>query len=214
MKIFLNNLPLDESLEDDLTLGEALTNLQKRHVTDDAVISAICIDGEPLTAELLSCWKDRPVCEFAEAHIEAPKRHHLAAQGMRLLAEALCDSQDDRRQIVDHLGQARPQPAMEMLTDYLNLWNTIQLTLASAGRLLETDLDELPLDDSDGGDSLGQVGDRITQLSNQLQELKAALEAQDLVLLGDILEYEFGPLTEDWQDMLGRLAERFAACES
>jgi hypothetical protein len=53
------------------------------------------------------------------------------------------------------------------------------------------------------------VAEQITLLSEQLGQLKGALEAGDLVLLGDILDYEFGPITESWQEMLEQLADRF-----
>ena len=37
----------------------------------------------------------------------------------------------------------------------------------------------------------------------------SALEAGDLVLLGDILDYEFSDLTDIWHDMLMQLANQF-----
>ena len=38
--------------------------------------------------------------------------------------------------------------------------------------------------------------------------IKSALEAGDLVLLSDILDYDFVPLTDLWQNLLEQLADR------
>ncbi len=74
MRLLLNGRELSGVLPGDATLGVALLEVQKHHISEDEVIAAVAIDGQPLTAERLSDWKDRPVSEFSETHIEAPLR--------------------------------------------------------------------------------------------------------------------------------------------
>lgn len=209
MKFVLNDQEVTDTVPENVTLGAALTAVQERHIGEDEVISTILIDDEPLTADLLSEWKNRPVEEFGTVHIEAPKRKLLASQGLRLLSQGLFESKEQREEIVDHLCQGRHSQAMEMLTGYLNLWDSVQQSLGSAARLIEVDLDTLEIEESSDTNELQKVADRIHQLTEQLKQLQEALEAQDLVLLGDILEYEFGPLAEAWRQMLEQLADRF-----
>jgi hypothetical protein len=209
MKLILNDREVTDAIPDNASLGAALLAVQELHISQDEVISTILVDDEPLTADLLSEWKNRPVEEFASVQIEAPKRNLLASQGLRLLSEGLSESKEQREEIVDHICQGRHRQAMEMLTGYLNLWDSIQQSLGSAARLIEVELDSLEIYDPSGNDEVQKVADRIHQLSAQLKQLQEALQAQDLVLLGDILEYEFGPLTNDWQQMLEQLADRF-----
>lgn len=57
------------------------------------------------------------------------------------------------------------------------------------------------------------VAEQANQLTEQLQELKSALEAGDMVLVGDILDYEFGDITENWCNMLNGLADHLAESE-
>ncbi len=211
MKLLLNDKEVTETVPENASLGAALMVVQEQHIGQDEVISTILIDDEPLTADLLAEWKNRPVEEFDSVHIEAPKRNLLASQGLRLLSEGLSESNEQREEIVDHICQGRHTQAMNMLTGYLNLWDSIQQSLGSAARLIEVDLDSLEVYESAGNDVAMRVADRIHQLTEQLKQLQDALEAQDLVLLGDILEYEFGPLTDDWQHMLEQLADRFEA---
>ena len=207
IKMLLNNQEIETEFNDDSTIGTALCSVQD-YIAEDQVISAVYLDGEPLTAELLQEWKNRPVDDFCEARIEAPKRNNLAAQGLRLLAQGLANSGAEREQIGDLLAQGKPAQAMDMLGQYLGLWNNIQQTLASAARLMETDLDNLEITFGENGPAK-TVREHIDDLTAQLLEIKNSLEAQDLVLLGDVLEYEFGPLTENWQGMLEQLADTF-----
>ena len=212
MKLLLNGQELDNIQPEPETLGAALFAIQDNHIKEDQVISTIRVDGEPLTAELLAEWKNRSVDDFDETHIESLKRNLLAAQGLRILSEGLAESKTDRDQIVDHLCQGRSSPAMTMLNGYLQIWNGAQQSLLSAGRLLEVDIDSIEIycpDSESGEPKVGLLIDVLDSLTDNLKEVKSALEAQDLVLLGDILEYEFGPLTENWQDMLTQLADRF-----
>ena len=212
MKLLLNGRVLDHIQPESETLGAVLCAIQNQHLSENQVISTIHVDGESLTAELLAEWKNRSVADFDEAHIVAIKRNLLAAQGLRILIDGLAESKNDRDQIVDHLCQGRSSQALPLLNGYLQIWNGVQQSLSSAGRLLEVDFEtiEIYFPDSESGEpKVGSLKDVLDSLTNNLKEIKSALEARDLVLLGDILEYEFGPLTENWQDMLTQLADRF-----
>ena len=198
MKLLLNDQEVTEAVPENATLGAALTAVQERHIGEDEVISTILVDNEPLTADLLSEWKNRPVGEFGKVQIEAPKRNLLASSGLRLLSQGLSESNEQREEMVDHICQGRHNQAMEMLTGYLHLWDSVQQSLGSAARLIEVDLDTLEIEESPGTQEMQKATDRIQQLTEQLKQLQEALEAQDLVLLGDILEYEFLPLLKKY----------------
>ena len=210
MKLTLNKQELEGFLPEDATLGEALAMVQEQRITDDEVLAGIWVDGEPLTAERLSIWKDHSVHEFSEASIEAPGRKTFAMEGLHTLAEKLQQSTPQRDQIVDHITQGRPQDGLTELNDYLRIWTAIPQSLASVGRMLDLDLEaiEYHRDQSDP-ESVQTVGALIEQLSEQLREVKSALEAGDYILLGDILDYEFPDLTSDWTQMLNQLAQHF-----
>jgi len=212
MKLLLNGQRLDNIQPEPETLGAALFAVQEQHIREDQVISTIRVDGEPLTAELLAEWKNRSVDDFDEAHIEATTRNLLAARGLIILADGLAASKTDRDEIVDHLRQGRSSEAMTMLNSYLQIWSGTQQSLLSAVRLLEIDIESIEIyrpDSESGEPKVGSLNDVLDSLTNNLKEIKSALEAQDMVLLGDILEYEFVPLTENWRDMLTQLADRF-----
>ena len=208
MKLLLNERELTPPLPERTTLGSALLTAQEQ-INEDEVIAAIHVDGEPLTAQLLSEWKNRPIGDFCETRIEALKRPTLAGRGLRLLAQALAQSNADRQQISEYLCQGRAAEAMNLLPEYLGIWQGAQQTLASAARLLQLDLDRLEIFDAEQPDQTRMFPDCVAELTGQLGQVKFALEAGDLVLLSDLLDYEFAPLTERWQNLLEQLADRF-----
>ena len=212
MKFLLNGREIEEEIGDNTPLGCALSEIQSHNIADNEVIAAIWVDGEQLTAELLSQWKDRPVRDFLETRIDAPKRSELAADSLRILAEGLADSHSERETIVDSLCKGRSDKALKDLSDYLQIWQALQQSISSLARLLKIDLDSLEVysasDPDDPGKSL-LFSDHIKTLSEKLVEMKQALESEDFVFLSDIINYEFDNLTETWQGLLEELADRF-----
>ena len=81
--------------------------------------------------------------------------------------------------------------------------------------MMEIELESLEVFDQEnnGGPKAVPVIERVGQLTEQLEQIRGALEAGDLVLLGDILDYEFGDLTRQWEDMLKQLAAQFSPVE-
>lgn len=212
MKLLLNGRELEGFLPEGATLGSALMTLQNERIGENEVIAAVWVDGEPLTAERLAEWKDRPAEDFGETQVEAPTRNALASHGLRLMKEGLAESESARSEIVEHLCQGRSSEAMEQLSGYLQIWNAAQQTMGSVCRLLNIEPESLEIYGPQNSEDPGHiqcVTERISQLSEQLQQLKSALEVGDMVMLGDILDYEFGPVTADWQNMLEQLADRF-----
>jgi len=201
MKVLVNGEELAR-MSGEPTLGATLSAVQERHIESDHVISTVFLDGEALTAAQLSAWKDRPASDFGEVRVEAPCRRELAGHGLRLLSEGLAESNREREKIVDDFCQGRHGEAVGQLVGYLQVWDATQQTLASVTRMMGSEGDL----GAEGG-WLAEASGRIEELSEQLRQLKGALEAQDWVLLSDLLEYEFGPLTSDWQVMLAGLAE-------
>ena len=211
MRLLVNGKDVAGGLDKGLTFGGALQAIEERHVGDQEVISSILVDSEPLTAEQLSLWKDRGVEEFQEVQVETKSRSSFAAEGLRLISRVLSESSTQRDEIVEHLGQGRSERALQMLPEYLQVWNAVQQNLGSAVRLMDLEIESLEVFDQQesGIAKPWPVSEAIDKLSEQLGQVKSALEAGDLVLLGDILDYEFSDLTEGWQDMLRQLADQF-----
>jgi hypothetical protein len=56
----------------------------------------------------------------------------------------------------------------------------------------------------------GTVADCLADLVERLRDLRDALEARDLVLLADLMQYEIPELCKKWKGLLLSLAESVA----
>jgi len=211
MKLLINGEEINAALPENATLAATLQVIEDNHVADSEVITSVLVDGEPLTAERLSIWKGRSVDEFGEADVEIKSRSSFAAEALQLIADRLLESSSQRDQIVELLGRGNSGEAVQMLPDYLQTWDAVQQNLSGAARLMGVEIESLVVFDNSNPSSPQErsVSEQIGLLAEQLGQVKAAIEAGDLVLLGDVLDYEFSDLSENWHNMLLQLAAQF-----
>jgi hypothetical protein len=211
MKVLINGEEIDAALPDNATLAATLQAIEDSHVADSEVITSVLVDGEPLTAERLSIWKGRSVDEFDEAEVEIKSRSSFAAEALQLIADRLLESSSQRDQIVELLGRGHSSEAVQMLPGYLQTWDAVQQNLSGSARLMDVEIESLVIFDNSNPSSPQErsVSEQIGLLADQLGQVKSAIEAGDLVLLGDVLDYEFSDLSDTWHNMLLQLAAQF-----
>ncbi len=211
MKLKINGQQVESSGLQNLNLGQALHAVQDEYIDEGEVLAGILVDGELLSPQSLRDWKERPADDFDVIDVGIEACNKFAASGLRMIHEHLAQSAVQREKIVDSIQQGLTQEAMEALGDYLQVWNAVQATLASACRLMNVKPEELELFESSviTNPQSKSFTVYLDELTKQLTEVKSALEAGDLVMLGDVLDYEFGDLTDIWQNVLLQIAEQF-----
>jgi hypothetical protein len=98
------------------------------------------------------------------------------------------------------LTEGKTSEAIEMLGDCLRIWQQIHDAVAKSIQMLDLDLTEVTIKDE-------PMLDVITQPKETLVQIKQALQAQDYVLLADVLQYEFGNVTDRWYLLIARLRQ-------
>ncbi|MCF7958004.1 MAG: hypothetical protein K9M57_06090 [Phycisphaerae bacterium] len=211
MKLLINGQDIEASPPQDSSFSAALQFIQDNFIPEGDVITKILVDGEILIPQRLNDWKELPISDFDEANVFTESCKSFSAKGLRIIAEELIDSDNHRKQLVEQIGQGHSEEAMTLLTDYLNVWNVVQQTLGSACRLMRLEIERLDIYESHQGVSPKSrpLTDYFEQISHQLEAIKSALEAGDLVMISDILDYEFGDITDTWHTMLLQLADQF-----
>src|SRR5439155_20214880 len=94
--------------------------------------------------------------------------------------------------------------AMEKLSGCFGTWQHAQESVLKTAQLLRLDLSTLVIE----GQSLS---DLLAEFTNQLRDLKSALENRDFVGLNDILRYEATRTSEQWRSALGALLTLIAS---
>ncbi len=211
MKLMINSQEIEATPPEGSSFSAALQFVQDNFIPEGDVITKILVDGEVLIPQRLNDWRDLPMSDFEEMNVFTEPCKSFSAKGLRIIADELLKSEDQRKELIEKIGQGNSQEAMTMLTDYLNVWNTVQMTLGSACRLMGLEMESLDIYDPHQGASLQSrpLTDYFEQISEQLEEIKSSLEAGDFVLMSDILDYEFSDITTTWHAMLLQLADQF-----
>ncbi len=189
---------------DEKNLLDILNQLQQEYISDNEVLIAIELDGQDLDSDSLSRCKYQPANDFKSIHIHCQSRQSYASYGLNVMADRILASDYQRQQAAELLQQGNTTAAMEKMIEYLAIWSTMQETLASACRLMNVDFAQLEIAGIEGC-----LADHTAELMDKLSEIKTALQSGDLVLLGDVMEYEFPEIAKQWQNILETLAKYF-----
>jgi len=197
MTLLLDELEVKPGTGEAETLGNAMTWVQARLRNTDKVVVKVEVAGQLLDGPSLDANHALPLAGRAVAFSTA-SRVKLTHSMLGKLAA-----------LVDFLGQQHPHiagllekgetaKAMELLGGALAAWGQIHEGFRSLTQLLQISLDDL------------MVGERpaaelITDFKLQLEEIGAAIQKRDLVLLADILQYEMDRAVENWKGLLAAI---------
>lgn len=150
------------------------------------------IDGAQLTARMAE-----PVGN-ACVEITTAVRDDLARTTIGKLA-ALVEYLGPRQHAVAALLENGQAPkALTELTGVLSAWQQVQQTFEGLTTLLKIDLNRQLV-------GTRPAADLLDEFRTQLEEVGKALQVQDMVLLGDVLQYEMDTGITHWNDILATL---------
>ena len=185
----------------DQTIGELANEVtQASKAAGQRIVVSICCDGEPVASEQLEATLEAPSGRFQRVELQTQS---VAALVRATLDQAILlteDSDATRQQAADLLAEGRHDQAMQELQKFCDVWKQVQRTLLVSAQALGLSLDTIRADDL----GLAEVLDLV---KTQLAGLKDAMEKGDLVLVGDILRYEFDEPLAHWVAILKQLRE-------
>lgn len=184
------------------TLRGLLDRVRSEHLGDRLIVS-VAVDGETLSDDQLQVQLGAPVSDGVQIDLETGERGPLVCDALRGLAQEFHNAIATNQQLVDRLNAGQIAEGVRGVADIVQLWQMCHRTIGQCSGLLETDLTQLVTDGA-------TLDSRLQTLIEKLGELREALEAQDIVLLGDIVQYELTPLCETWHQVLNGLAEQVA----
>lgn len=194
MTILLNEQPIQPDLGSDCTLGALLDWVQAHIQTSGSIIVRVEIDGQPLDGPALTGSQNLQIGGRRVGVSTADQKDlaHTMIGKLAALVEYLGQRQHD---IARLLEQGQSAQALTKLGDLLNAWQQVQQAFGSLTQMLRMDLDRQ------------MVGDRpakslINDFRGHLEEIQQALQNQDMVLLGDVLQYEMDAAIRNWNDLL------------
>lgn len=192
---------IDETeLESNASIAEALDAARDHAESTGRLIVDIHADGEAINDELL----DNPPSDNAgisELRLTTTDPVAFLMETFASARESLALVREDQSTAADLLRTGELEPAVESLNAILTGWQAVGDVVAQSAELAEIDLNTFEF----GGTNASTT---IEKLSETLFEIRTNLTHQDWSALGDAIEYDLDELANQWDTLLGALAQR------
>ena len=186
--IIVDGCKSDREISSFANLEEVLANVMQDEKMDDRVVTDVFVNNEsfseiyPHQAEDMSCdnissveVRSVPIAELAvDMSAEMGKVARMMGSGARNVARLFREASDT--------------DALELLQDLLDVTRDFMgMITALRDRYL--------------GGADEEFTRKAEKLADLLSEMSDVLENEDWILLADLLEYEFLPMCEEWQEV-------------
>lgn len=161
------------------------------------IVSVVC-DGKPVPLDQLDHTLDTPAETFGEVALQTQPMAALIAQSLGEAIEVFRAADRTRVLVADLLAQGQQHEALRRLGELFADWKQVQDTVAV---VMEALRGSSPPD----GDAESVLAAPLAAITAHLRELRSALKAGDLVLVGDVLRFELETPFADWIAAMERL---------
>lgn len=182
-------------------LGVVEAHLRKQ---GRAIVSVRINGQECLPEELVTRGADLEASAVSTLVVQSEKIARLIDEALEELRGVLPELPVVCRSLAEIFHSEHPQEGYEPFQKLANLWLHIKNRQHLAARVMDLDLNQETIN----GISLSKIHE---ELNGSLREAAEALEQQDCILLGDLLEYELAPRAEQESDIVALLQERASA---
>lgn len=194
MTIMLDEQTIDTQSTSISTLADALDLAQGKISGTGRIIVTVHLDGQELNGQQISNGSSLSIVDrTVRLGTADQKQLSLTLLGkIHALVEFLGKQQIE---VAGALEKGQQAVALKQLADVLGAWQQIHTAYSGLVNMIKLDLAALQI-----GQRSGQ--DVIQQFSQQLREIANALSNKDMVLLGDILQYEMDSAIQNWNELL------------
>jgi hypothetical protein len=200
MIVTLDGNKVEKAFEADTTLRAVIDAVRSEQPADCMVVG-VALDGQTCTEAELSERLELPLQGVGQVDLETGNPKELGAQALRAIAEQVRKVGGQQEAIADKLNEGETSEAIGEIAEFVKAWQFVHQGIVQICQLTETDLTAMDFE--------GQpVSAYVDELLDRLVEIKGSLEAQDTVLLADLVRYETPGLCATWNDLLENLAQQ------
>jgi len=193
MAVMVDQQPLSTDSLGLTTVGQVLSHLQK----DNRLVVHVLIDGQEPDLTHLASVCSKPL-QGHTLFIETAEPKRLALEVFGEIEKQLDEADRLKNDAVQSLQSNQQTKAMEKLAGCFSTWHTAQESIQKVAKLLRVDLSRIVVGDK-------PLTEALTGFSDQLRQIKSALENRDFVTLGDILTYETTEISNQWREAIGSI---------
>lgn len=182
------------------TLAEALRKVQAHCGGPPRIVIGFRCDGSEVAAAAMASTLSRPAGSFELLEVFTGTREDLVADAMNQASASLEETEGVTQTIAELLMEGKASEGIARLGECLRVWQQIHDAVVKSLGLLSLDAEKVTVRDVSLLAALERPKDVLLQI-------KGTLQAQDYMLLADILQFEFADVTEMWHTMIARIRQ-------
>ena len=182
------------------TLADTLRDVQAHCCPPPRILIGFRCDGNEVAGAAMATTLSRPAGSFELLEVFTGTREDLVADAMSRASASLEEAEGVTQNVAELLMAGKSSEGIERLGECMRTWQQIHDAVVKSLGLLRLDAEQLTVRDAPLLAALERPKDVLLQI-------KGALQAQDHVLLADILQYEFTDMTDLWHTMIARIRQ-------
>lgn len=153
-------------------------------------IIAVTIDGQDVPADdLITALEGRTLDSVAALEVQSADVHALVNECLSSLEQALPDLPAACHSLAEVFQGEAPDEGYEPFQKLAEIWSHVKARETQIVHALDLDLEQIDV----AGTPMKRIHEELNEF---LHEAAEALQTNDTVLLGDLLEYELAPRAE------------------
>jgi len=204
MELYVDDCRTDPGVGPSAPLSDVVDAVKERSVERRRLIVSIACDGMDVTGQGFADKLAQPAEGYGRIDMHTAEPEALVQEALVTAGRLLDASEQAIAQVVEMLAQGKAGVALPRLAECCQAWLQVHEGICNAIAVLDIDPEGLELD----GRALPEL---MAEPLERLQQLKETVEAQDHVLLGDILTYEFPGAISSWRTLIDAVAARVPA---
>ena len=178
-------------------LEEILIQIMEKEEMDNRIVTDVLVNDETFSELYPHQAEDIEASEIQKVEVRSVSVAEMAADITGELYKVITLMTVGGKRVAQELRQAEVANALEVLQDVLEVTRHF---IATVGLLRS----EFSINRENEITGLSE------KLDSLLNEMTDVLEQEDWMLMADLTEYEFLPVCESWNSVLGNLAEDIA----
>ncbi|MDL2210514.1 hypothetical protein LJC26_06895 [Desulfovibrio sp. OttesenSCG-928-O18] len=182
-------------------LEEILVKVMEEEVVADHIVTDVYVNQEAFSEIYPHHAEDIEIDEIESVEVRTVSLNEMAGDVAKELFTVIKIMQGGARSVAGNLRQADIAEGLEVLQDLLDVTRHFLGTISVLHQ-------RFPLHNTESLDETTASLDRL------LTEMCEVMTDQDWLLLADLLEYEFLPACDDWDQVLSAFVEDIAATKA
>lgn len=198
MDLFVDHKQVDDDGVVGATLADTLRHVQADYCLPPRILVGVRCDGVEVAGAAMASTLSRPTGSFELLEVFTGSCAEWVADAMNQASASLEEAEGVTQNVAELLTEGRAVEGIERLGECLRIWQRIHDAVVKSLVWLRQDPEQVMVRDEPLVTALQRPKDVLLQI-------KGALQAQDHVLLADVLQFEFAEVSDLWRLMIARI---------